>query len=115
MFNNICQMFNLYKLNWHFFQKYDEKAGKAKEEYTKAMKEFKESGGGVETSKESKKSSSKESSKKQSSQKKVSTPVKNASFISKEFIESDDDSSLSEDDDKKKTKSKSKSKSKKVS
>jgi len=86
--------------------KYEEKAAKSKEEYMKAMKEFKETGGGTESSKESKKSS-----KKPSSQKKVSTPVKSGSFISKEFIESDDDSSLSESDDKSNNKTKSKKKS----
>jgi len=90
-------------------QKYEEKAAKAKEEYNVAMKEFKESGGGAESSKKSTKSSTKSSSK-SSSQKKVSTPVKSGSFISKEFIESDDDSSLSEGESKK-----AKSKSKKVS
>lgn len=86
-----------------YFQKYEEKAGKAKEEYTKAMKEYKESGGGGESSKDS----SKQSSKKSSSQKKIVTPVKSGSFISKEFIESDDDSSLSEGE---KNKAKKKSK-----
>ncbi|KAF0758454.1 Uncharacterized protein FWK35_00016394 [Aphis craccivora] len=86
--------------------KYEEKAAKSKEEYMKAMKEFKESGGGAESSKDSKKSP-----KKPSSQKKVSTPVKSGSFISKEFIESDDDSSLSESDEKSNNKTKSKKKS----
>ncbi|NP_001156579.1 structure specific recognition protein-like [Acyrthosiphon pisum] len=71
--------------------KYEEKAAKSKEEYIEAMKEFKESGGGAESFKDSKES--KKSSKKFSSQKKVATPVKSGSFISKEFIESDDDSS----------------------
>lgn len=86
--------------------KYEEKAAKSKEEYMKAMKEFKEAGGEAESSKDSKKSS-----KKPSSQKKVSTPVKSGSFISKEFIESDDDSSLSESDEKSNNKTKSKKKS----
>lgn len=66
------------------------------------MKEFKESGGGAESSKKA----TPKSSKKSSTQKKVATPVKSGSFISKEFIESDDDSSLSEGDNKSKTKSK---------
>ncbi|KAL5239533.1 hypothetical protein ACI65C_006943 [Semiaphis heraclei] len=83
--------------------KYEEKAAKSKEEYIEAMKEFKESGRGAESSKDSKKSS-----KKPSSQKKVATPVKSGSFISKEFIESDDDSS-SDDNSKNKAKSKKKS------
>ncbi|XP_050437170.1 FACT complex subunit Ssrp1 isoform X2 [Adelges cooleyi] len=89
--------------------KYEEKAAKSKEEYTKAMKEFKESGGGAESSK-SKSSPSKSASKKSSSMKKVVTPVKSGLYISKEFIESSDDSSLSGSD-----KEKSKSKSKKSS
>lgn len=72
------------------------------------MKEFKESGGGAESSKKSSTKSPKKSPKKPSSQKKVSLPAKSGSFISKEFIESDDDSSLSEGDDKSKTKTKSK-------
>lgn len=86
--------------------KYEEKAAKSKEEYIEAMKEFKESGGGAESSKDSKES--KKSSKKPSSQKKVATPVKSGSFISKEFIESDDDSS-SDEKSKNITKSKKKS------
>lgn len=92
-----------------FFQKYEEKASKAKDDYNKAMKEFKESGGGVESNKKSSKKASVKSPKKPiSSPKKVSLPTKSGSFISKEFIESDDDSSLSEDNDKNKKKTKSK-------
>ncbi|XP_025423207.1 FACT complex subunit Ssrp1 [Sipha flava] len=84
---------------------YEEKASKLKEEYNKAMKEFKESGGGAKAPKES---SKKSSSTKSSTPKKVATPVKSGSFISKEFIESDDSSS---DDDKSKVKSKIETKS----
>lgn len=69
------------------------------------MKEFVDAGG-AEQSKDSSKPSHSKSTKKSSSQKKVSTPVKSGSFISKEFIESDDDSSLSEGDNKSKAKSK---------
>lgn len=72
------------------------------------MKVFKESGGGVGSSKDSSKKSSKKPS-----QKNITTPVKSGSFISKEFIESDDDTSLSEDDDKN-IKGKTKEKSKQV-
>ncbi|XP_050535918.1 FACT complex subunit Ssrp1 [Daktulosphaira vitifoliae] len=89
--------------------KYEEKAAKAKEEYNKAMKEFKESGGGADTPKASSSSKTKSSSKpqaKKSSSKKVTTPVKSGSFISKEFIESDDDSSMSESEKNNKNKSK---------
>lgn len=74
------------------------------------MKEFKESGGGVESNKKSSKKTSVAKSPKKSisSPKKVSLPNKSGSFISKEFIESDDDSSLSDDSDKNKKKAKSK-------
>lgn len=68
------------------------------------MKEFKASGGGAETSKEP----TKKAPKKPSTSKKVSTPVKSNSIVSKEFIESEDDSSMSEDDSKSKAKTMSK-------
>ncbi|XP_029347227.1 FACT complex subunit Ssrp1-like [Acyrthosiphon pisum] len=64
--------------------KYEGNAAKSKQEYIEAMKKFRESGGGTESSRESKKPPS---------QKKVATPVKSSLFISKEFIESDEDSS----------------------
>jgi len=74
-----------------------------KEDYNKAMKEYIQSGKGAESSKKA----STKSSKKASTSKKVVSPIKSSGIISKEFIESDDDSSLSESDKKNKTKTKS--------
>lgn len=64
------------------------------------MKEYQQSGG----KSESPKKSSTKSPKKPSTSKKVTLPIKSGGIISKEFIGSDDDSSLSESDKKNKTK-----------
>jgi len=67
------------------------------------MKDYMQSGKGAESFKKM----STKSPKKSSTQKKVSLPLKNSSIISKEFIESEDDSSMSESDKKSKIKIKS--------
>jgi len=67
------------------------------------MKDYIQSGKGAESSKKT----STKSPKKSSTQKKVSLPLKNSLIISKEFIESDDDSSMSESDKKNQIKIKS--------
>ncbi|CAG9771400.1 unnamed protein product [Ceutorhynchus assimilis] len=81
------------------------KAAKEKEIYTKAMAEYKASGGGATSNPSTKSKKASAPSKKPSSSKKAvdSSPVKSGSFKSKEFIEESDSSS---DEDKKKPKSK---------
>lgn len=88
----------------YLLQKWEEKAGKAKEEYTKAMKEYKESGGGAVAAaaetKESKGGPSKPKKKKTAEVATGRTSGGGGDFKSKEYI-SDSGSS---DEDKKKDK-----------
>ncbi|KAL1498349.1 hypothetical protein ABEB36_009162 [Hypothenemus hampei] len=70
---------------------WEKKASKEKEEYNKAMAEYKSSGGGSKTKKPSSTATKKPSSSKKSSA--PESPVKSGPFKSKEFIESDDSSS----------------------
>lgn len=70
-------------------QEYEDKVAKLKEGYHEAMKTYKASGGGLETSSSSVKSNSKSSPKKSAPQ------VKNP--ISKEFIEDSDSSDSGSD------------------
>lgn len=81
----------------HYFKEWEEKASKLKEEYVEAMKEYKASGGGLDTSSVPSKSKSKSSQKSSLSTSKVGS---GSTFISKEFIEDD---SSSDDDNKKPT------------
>ncbi|KAF7270248.1 structure specific recognition protein [Rhynchophorus ferrugineus] len=96
---------------------WEQKAAKEKEEYNKAMADYKKSGGGAEGKKsESKKSDSKKSSSSKKSN--VESPSKSTgSFKSKEFIEdsdssSDDDKAKKKKDDKKDMKKQEKEKAK---
>lgn len=76
------------------FQPFENKANKLKEEYNKAMKVYKESGGGASSS-GSREKSEKHESKKSKSKASVS-PTKSGTgprYVSKEFIEDDDTSS----------------------
>lgn len=76
--------------------KWEEKAAEAKEEYLKAMEEYKASGGGSSKEpKEKSKPEKKKSSKKESPNKSVT----GGSYKSKEYI-SDDDSSSDDGDSK---------------
>lgn len=76
--------------------KWEEKATKAKADYTEAMNEYKAKGGGT-------KSEAGGSGEKRKKEQKTPTKVTGGSFKSKEYI-SDDDSSSDSDKDKKKAK-----------
>lgn len=91
---------------------YEEKVAKAKEEYTKAMKEYKEKGGGADSTDDEKSNKSKKPA---SKKKETSTAVSPHKVKSKEFIEDSDGSGSSDDskEDEKKTSSKVKKEVKK--
>ncbi|XP_017786795.1 PREDICTED: FACT complex subunit Ssrp1 isoform X2 [Nicrophorus vespilloides] len=84
---------------------WEKKAVKLKEDYTKAMKEYEESGSAAEFKSRTKAAATASKSSSSSSKSVKSSPMKGGDFKSKEYIESDDDSS---DDDKKKTATKRK-------
>nr|XP_022917432.1 FACT complex subunit Ssrp1 [Onthophagus taurus] len=88
---------------------WDKKALKAKEEYQKAIKEYKESGGGSTLNKDSNKDKDKKSATKKKPTSTVTVSPPKSGFKSKEYIESD--GSSSSDGEKKKSKDKSKRKS----
>lgn len=80
--------------------KWEEKAAEAKEEYLKAMEEYKASGGGTSSKEPKEKSKASEKKSKQKEVKKESpSKALSGSFKSKEYI-SDDDSSSGGDDTK---------------
>lgn len=74
--------------------KWEAKAAEAKEEYVKAMEEYKASGGGVSKEPKEKTKSKKESSKKKEVKKESpGKAMAGGSFKSKEYISDDDSSS----------------------
>lgn len=87
-------------LFYFLLQVYDQKANVAKEEYQKAMQEYKASGGGDDKEKKSNDTKEKKSKSKSSTVSTLKTGS-GTNYVSKEFIE-DDDSSSSDDDKSKK-------------
>lgn len=85
---------------YFLLQVYDQKANVAKEEYQKAMQEYKASGGGDDKEKKSNDTKEKKSKSKSSTVSTLKTGS-GTNYVSKEFIE-DDDSSSSDDDKSKK-------------
>lgn len=91
----------------------EEKVARAKEEYAKAMEDYRAKGGGADSSDEDedKKSKSKKPSSSSGSKKKAAstTAISPGKIKSKEFIEDSDDSGSSEDDKKSSKRKKSES------
>lgn len=82
--------------------KWEKKAGELKEQYNKAMEEYKASGGGKpKESKEPKEKGSKK--KKETKNESPSKATTGGSYKSKEYISDDDSSSDDDDDSKSKT------------